>query len=466
MQRRRLKQQNPSVVSKSSANSECAESTSLLEQCTLEAASSSISQDTSDDELVNKDTSDDVTESDVITEDAIEVENLDFCDQTISDCNTAAEESSCSSNVYSDVNSLPGSSTIQSVVDQEFFCESNAFVNQAVNTEDSWVSQTELLEKLSHQQWLYSLVKAELDAKIISTSPSRMLENDDKRTHYYTGLPSYSVFATLLELLSQATKPYLHFGLSPGDQFLMVLIKLRHADPHQHLGYQFGVHITRVSKIFNHWINIMYVELQPLIKWPEREMLRKTLPACFKQQYSRATCIIDCSEIFIQRPTSLTARSQTYSNYKSHNTVKFLIAISPTGAIIFVSKCWGGRASDKHITAHSGFLRRLMHGDLVLADRGFDIAEALACYGATLAIPPFTKGKPQLSSREVETARELSSVRIHVERAIGRLKKYKLLQATLPISLIKNPRDQGHCLIDKILFVCSALCNLQPPLVS
>ena len=71
------------------------------------------------------------------------------------------------------------------------FCESNAFVNQAVNTEDSWVSQTELLEKLSHQQWLYSLVKAELDAKIISTSPSRMLENDDKRTHYYTGLPSY-----------------------------------------------------------------------------------------------------------------------------------------------------------------------------------------------------------------------------------------------------------------------------------
>ena len=228
------------------------------------------------------------------------------------------------------------------MVDQEFFCESNAFVNQAVNTEDSWVSQTELLEKLSHQQWLYSLVKAELDAKIISTSPSRMLENDDKRTHYYTGLPSYSVFATLLELLSQATKPYLHFGLSSGDQFLMVLIKLRHADPHQHLRYQFGVHITRVSKIFNHWINIMYVELQPLIKWPEREMLRKTLSACFKQQYSRATCIIDCSEIFIQRPTSLTARSQTYSNYKSHNTVKFLIAISPTGAIIFVSRCWVG----------------------------------------------------------------------------------------------------------------------------
>ena len=254
--------------------------------------------------------------------------------------------------------------------------------------------------------------------------------------------------------------------VSLADQLLMVLMKLRYADPHQHLAYQFGIDITRVSKIFHHWINDMHAELQPLITWPQRDVQRKTLPACFKPQYSQTTCIIDCSEIFIQRPTSLTARSQTYSNYKSRNTVKILIAISPTGAIIFVSKCWGGRASDKHITSHSGFLNKLIHGDLVLADRGFDISEALACYGANLAIPPFTKRKPQLSCREVETARELSRVRIHVERAIRKVKNYKLLQATLLITLVKNPHDQGYCVIDKILFVCCALCNLQPPLVS
>ena len=102
------------------------------------------------------------------------------------------------------------------MVDQESLHGSNASVNQAVGTEDSVESRLKLLEQLRHQQWLYSLVKAELDAKIISTSPSRMLENDDKRTHYFTGLPSYFVLATLLELLSQATKPCLHFGLSPG----------------------------------------------------------------------------------------------------------------------------------------------------------------------------------------------------------------------------------------------------------
>ena len=89
----------------------------------------------------------------------------------------------------------------------------------------------------------------------------------------------------------------------------------------------------------------------------------------------------------------MSARTETYSNYKHHNTVKFLIAISPTGTIIFISKWWGGHTSDKHITTHSGFLDKLMYSDVVLADQGFDITEPLALHGASLAIPPFTKGK-------------------------------------------------------------------------
>ncbi len=64
------------------------------------------------------------------------------------------------------------------------------------------------------------------------------------------------------------------------------------------------------------------------------------LSECFKEKYIRTTCIIDCSEIFIECPSSLSARAETFSNYKHHNTVKFLVAVSPTGAIIFVSKCW------------------------------------------------------------------------------------------------------------------------------
>ena len=259
------------------------------------------------------------------------------------------------------------------------------------------------------------MVKEELKIASKSLSPSLRMQNDDEETNFYSGLPTYSAFMTLLALLSTVLSPYEHKGISHSDQLLMVLMKLRWGTTNQHLGYQFRIDVTRVSKIFHMWIDTMAVQLKPLVKWPEREMIRTTIPDCFKPKYSRTTCIIDCSEIFIQRPSSLSARAETYSNYKSHNTVKFLIAISPTGAIIFVSKCWGGRASDKHITTHSGFLDKLIHCDLVLADRGFDITERLALRGALLAIPPLTKGKPQLSQREVETARELSRVRIHVE---------------------------------------------------
>ena len=54
--------------------------------------------------------------------------------------------------------------------------------------------------------------------------------------------------------------------------------------------------------------------------------------------------------------------------------------------------------SDRHLTVSSGLLRHLKYGDLVLADRGFDIIDDLAMVGASLATPPFTPaGKPQLS---------------------------------------------------------------------
>ena len=105
---------------------------------------------------------------------------------------------------------------------------------------------------------------------------------------------------------------------------------------------------------------------------------------------------------FIERPTSLEARAQTYSNYKKHNTVKVPIGIAPTGAICYISKAWGGCVSNKVITQKSGFLDHVSFGDCIVADRGFNIDEDLALCGAKLLIPAFTRRKPQLSIKDVE----------------------------------------------------------------
>ena len=92
----------------------------------------------------------------------------------------------------------------------------------------------------------------------------------------------------------------------------------------------------------------------------------------------------------------------TYSSYKSHNTFKLLVVISPTGVVTFLSKLWGGSTSDKQIVKETGFLNLLEKGDSVMADKGFTIQDLLDPLGVTLNMPPKRDSNRQLSRHEVE----------------------------------------------------------------
>ena len=101
--------------------------------------------------------------------------------------------------------------------------------------------------------------------------------------------------------------------------------------------------------------------------------------------------------------------------------------------------------SDVHITENCGILENFQPGDVILADRGFNIHDSAGMYCAEVKLPPFTRGKKQLSKKEVDVSRRLSRVRIHVERVIEVVRqKYTILQSTLPINFImcsENRRD-------------------------
>ena len=115
---------------------------------------------------------------------------------------------------------------------------------------------------------------------------------------------------------------------------------------------------------------------------------------------------------------------------------------------------------------------KLLPGDIVLADRGFDIADSVGMYQAKLHLPAFTRGKDQLSALEVEETRSIANVRIHVERVIGNVRqKYSILKGTIPLNFLSCRENEDSVIIDRIgrvmLAVHYVICvNLLYPLIN
>jgi len=285
--------------------------------------------------------------------------------------------------------------------------------------------------------------------------------NDDAKVHYYTGLPKCALFLSTFEFVM---KPFCH-----GEKrdfywrsFIIVFLKLRLNLGMQDIAYRLDISLASVSRLFHATLDVMMIRLAWLIKWPEREELWKTMPNCFRAHYgTKVVAIVDCYEIKIETPSNLVAKSATWSQYKHSNTAKVFIAMCPQGVTTFVSCAWGGRVSDKHLTVNSGFLSKLLPGDIVLADRGFDIDEDVARMQATLQIPAFTRGCAQLSPKDIEKTRQLANVRIHIERVIGATRqKFSILSSCIPIDFVKPKVPGQRATIDKIITICSALHNL------
>ncbi len=235
------------------------------------------------------------------------------------------------------------------------------------------------------------------------------------------------------------------------QEYLLTLIRIRRGYDVEHAAYLFQVSPGHVSAIFITWVNFLAKCLLPLLKWPSKEVNSGNLPNSFKD-YPKTRVVIDCTEFFIEKPFRPNAQRSTWSNYKHANTFKLLVGIMPTGTITFLSKLYSGSISDVSIVEKSGLLDKLEKFDDVMADRGFNIRHLLLSRYCTLNIPAFSHGK-SLSLGSLRKSRKIASVRIHVERAIRRMKTFKIVTGIIPLKL--------RFYLNQILVIIAFLCNLQ-----
>jgi len=115
-------------------------------------------------------------------------------------------------------------------------------------------------------------------------------------------------------------------------------------------------------------------------------------------------------------------------------------------------RIYGGSTYDTAITKDCGILDCLEPGDVLLVDKGFTIRD-LVPEGVVVNMPAFLSN-PQFTQVEVQTNKKIAGVRIHIERAIQRIKIYRILDQ-IPWQYCK--------LVNKLFKVCVALTNLQTP---
>ncbi|CAH3171376.1 unnamed protein product, partial [Porites lobata] len=225
------------------------------------------------------------------------------------------------------------------------------------------------------------------------------IASQDSLVAFYTAFPNLQTMMALY-----------HY-LDPGDRGENISYWLSGKDP-------------TVSRIFISWINFLYFKLGNINIWPSREIVNETMPEDFKAKYPTTRVIIDCTEVRCEMPSSLLLNSELFSSYKHHTTLKALVGISPRGFFTFIGQLYSGSISDREMVERSGFLSLpFSKGDTVMADKGFTIEDILPL-GVSLNIPPFLGMSDQMSAEDVIATQEIASLRIHVERAINKVKNF------------------------------------------
>ncbi|KAF9417154.1 hypothetical protein HW555_005665 [Spodoptera exigua] len=187
--------------------------------------------------------------------------------------------------------------------------------------------------------------------------------------------------------------------------------------------------------------------LRPFVVELDKDMIKKNLPMAFRHKYNNVSCIIDCLEIEMQKPSKAVSQAMTWSDYKKANTIKYLISSTPNGLDL----------GAEHQSCD--FIKTLKNGMVVMTGRRFKhVEQYLKKSNNTLVRPASVEAGVKMSKCEAKLTKQIATLRIHIKRVIRRLRKFYMLKphACLNLKVIK--------ILDDIIIIACALINLHDSL--
>lgn len=92
-----------------------------------------------------------------------------------------------------------------------------------------------------------------------------------------------------------------------------------------------------------------------------------------------------------------------------------------------------------------------------MGDKGFIIRDLLPL-GVLLNLPAFLGGSNQIAAEDVVKTQEIASLRIHMERAISKIKNFRIWDRVTPLHQME--------LVNQMWAICVFCCNAQANIIS
>jgi hypothetical protein len=225
---------------------------------------------------------------------------------------------------------------------------------------------------------------------------------------------------------SRSYSPYDNCPLpTMADKLLFMLTYLKQNPIQEVQGQLFGMSQSNANK----WIHLLQAVLnealahQELLPARTADDLAAMLTTARMADVPTPPFWHDGTERPIHRPADPEEQQDYYSGKKKCHTVKNLLVIDETCHICFLSDTYEGTVHDKSLAELAGYA--LPRGSCLHQERGF---QGFTLDGITIIQPKKKPRGGELTPPEKAHNRDISSIRVLIEHAIGGVKRYRMVK--------------------------------------